>query len=194
MQLPRIDAHLSPSHFLTFSLSHFLLHHSDTSDGRRSSLVEKRKTVTTNAQRHQERRGHAIFRRGGPLRPPGVIPATNGRPESDGAGRFTTKTPRHQGKNHREDGEVREERAKRFSPQRRRGTEEVIRGKDARQKRRGHEGREWLGWKCSHPCFRSSVVRVVRGHGGCGVRGAAGGAARWPRKRLSFILQFNLQN
>jgi hypothetical protein len=39
MQLPRIDAHLSPSHFLTFSLSHFLLHHSDTSDGRRWSVV-----------------------------------------------------------------------------------------------------------------------------------------------------------
>jgi hypothetical protein len=26
------------------------------------------------------------------------------------------------------------------------------------------------------------------------VRGAAGGAARWPPKRLSFILQFNLHN
>jgi hypothetical protein len=33
-----------------------------------------------------------------------VIPATSGRPESDGAGRFTTKPPRHQGKIHREDG------------------------------------------------------------------------------------------
>jgi hypothetical protein len=53
MRLPRIDTHLSPSHFLTFSLSHFLLHHSYTSDGRRSSLVEKRKTLTTKAQRHQ---------------------------------------------------------------------------------------------------------------------------------------------
>jgi hypothetical protein len=42
MQLPRIDAHLSPSHFLTFSLSHFLLHHSNTSDGRRPSLVGRR--------------------------------------------------------------------------------------------------------------------------------------------------------
>ena len=26
------------------------------------------------------------------------------------------------------------------------------------------------------------------------MRGAAGGVARWPHKRLSFILQFNLQN
>jgi hypothetical protein len=80
MQLPRIDAHLSPSHFLTFSLSHFLLHHSNTSDGRRWSVV---------------------------CRANAVIPAC---PESDGAERFTTKPPRHQGKNNREDGEVREER------------------------------------------------------------------------------------
>jgi hypothetical protein len=36
-----------------------------------------------------------------------VIPAC---PESDGAERFTTKPPRHQGKNNREYGEVREER------------------------------------------------------------------------------------
>jgi hypothetical protein len=83
MQLPRIDAHLSPSHFLTFSLSHFLLHHSDTSDGRRWSVV---------------------------CRANAVIPATSGRPESDGAGRFTTKAPRHQGKTYREVREVREKR------------------------------------------------------------------------------------
>jgi hypothetical protein len=57
-------------------------------------LVEKRKTLTTKAPRHQGRRGPAIFRRGGPLRPPGVIPATSGRPESDGAGRFTGRTGR----------------------------------------------------------------------------------------------------
>jgi hypothetical protein len=80
MQLPRIDAHLSPSHFLTFSLSHFLLHHSNTSDGRRRSVV---------------------------CRANAVILACR---ESDGAGGFTTKAPRHQGKIHREDGEVREER------------------------------------------------------------------------------------
>jgi hypothetical protein len=35
-----------------------------------------------------------------------VIPAC---PESDGAGRFTTKAPRHQGKIHREVREAREE-------------------------------------------------------------------------------------
>jgi hypothetical protein len=78
--------------------------------GRRSLLVEKRKTLTTKAPRHQGRRDPAIFRRGGPLRPPGVIPATRGRPESDGAGRFTTKAPRHQGKTYREVREVREKR------------------------------------------------------------------------------------
>jgi hypothetical protein len=59
----------------------------------RSSFVvgrssKKEKTFTTKAQRHQGRRGDAIFRRGGPLRPPGVIPATSGRPESDGARAF----------------------------------------------------------------------------------------------------------
>jgi hypothetical protein len=63
MRLPRIYAPLSLSHLLTFSLSHFLLHHSNTSDGRRWSVVG-----CANA----------------------VIPATSGRPESDGAGRFTT--------------------------------------------------------------------------------------------------------
>jgi hypothetical protein len=39
-----------------------------------------------------------------------VIPATSGRPESDGAGRFTTKAPRDQEKTHREVREVREKR------------------------------------------------------------------------------------
>jgi hypothetical protein len=54
---------------------------------------------------------------------------------------LTTKAQRHKGKTHREAREVREEREKRFSPQRRRGAEEVIRGKDARAKRQGHGGK-----------------------------------------------------
>jgi hypothetical protein len=95
-----------------------------------------------------------------------VIPATSGRPESDGAGRFTTKAPRHQGKIHREDGEVREKRAllweaspdadtaegreknihhrdhrghrgKMFTTEAQRHRE-ALRGKDARAKRQGH--------------------------------------------------------
>jgi hypothetical protein len=57
MQLPRIDAHLSPSHFLTFSLSHFLLHHSDTSDGRRPSLVGGRKKKRHSPPRHRGHKG-----------------------------------------------------------------------------------------------------------------------------------------
>jgi hypothetical protein len=88
-----------------------------------------------------------------------VILATSGRPESDGAERFTTKAPRHQGKTHREDGEVREERfhhkgtkdtkAKRCKPQ------------AARTRRK-----EGYGLWIIRPCFRPSVVCVLRGHGG----------------------------
>jgi hypothetical protein len=61
MQLPRIDAHLSPSHFLTFSLSHFLLHHSDTSDGRRSSLIGRR---SRKCRHSSDQRETGIRRRG----------------------------------------------------------------------------------------------------------------------------------
>jgi hypothetical protein len=60
MQLPRIDAHLSPSHFLTFSLSHFLLHHSYTSDGRRSSVVGRRKKQKHSPPRHKGHKGEKM--------------------------------------------------------------------------------------------------------------------------------------
>jgi hypothetical protein len=64
---------------------------------------------------------------------------TSGRPESDGAGRFTTKPPKHQGKINREDGEVREKRfhhkgakgtKREYSPPRHKGTKGRSRAKD----------------------------------------------------------------
>jgi hypothetical protein len=55
---------------------------------------------------------------------------------------FTTKAPRHQGNNHREDREGREERFHR------RGTEaqRAQREKDASHKRRGHGEKNAVAW------------------------------------------------
>jgi hypothetical protein len=109
-------------------------------------LVEKRKTLTTKAQRHQGK----IHREVREIREKRLSP----RRHKGHKGRNAKKEDArrwigpsvvcvmrgHKGKILTT--EITEDTEERYSPQRRRGTEEVIRGKDARQRHRGHGGKK----------------------------------------------------